>query len=197
MSKSIKRFGGGNAQTIKNKDELLFFISEDAKANNMNCSYLKYLLGLYYGLEFAHAFRYLKAMRHFEYHLNNKGIFHRVLTLYYKVKTSRLGMKYNLHITPNVCGYGLRIYHLFGGGHILNVEKVGNYCSFNAGVVLGNNGSDLKPVLGNNVILAPGAKIFGNVKIGDNVFVAANSIVTKDIPNNSVVVGVNRILDKK
>lgn len=62
---------------------------------------------------------------------------------------------------------------------------------------MGNNGSDLKPVLGNNVILAPGAKIFGNVKIGDNVFVAANSIVTKDIPNNSVVVGVNRILDKK
>lgn len=90
----------------------------------MNCSYLKYLLGLYYGLEFAHAFRYLKAMRHFEYHLNNKGIFHRVLTLYYKVKTSRLGMKYNLHITPNVCGYGLRIYHLFGGGHILNVKKL-------------------------------------------------------------------------
>lgn len=106
-------------------------------------------------------------------------------------------MKYNLHITPNVCTYGLRIYHLFGGGHILNVEKVGNYCSFNAGVILGNNGSDLKPELGNNVILAPGAKIFGNVKIGDNVFVAANSIVTKDIPNNSVVVGVNRILDKK
>lgn len=29
------------------------------------------------------------------------------------------------------------------------------------------------------------------------MFVAANSIVTKDIPNNSVVVGVNRILDKK
>lgn len=175
---------------IKTKRDLKNYIKEDAKANRMDCSYLKYVISLIYGLEFAHSFRYLKSMRYFEYHTNNTGIYHQLMALYYKVKTSRLGMKYNLHITPNTCGYGLRILHLFGGGHILNVSKVGNYCSFNAGVVLGKNGDDKTPRIGDNVNIAPGAKVFGDITIGNNVFIAANAVVTKDVPNNTIVGGV-------
>lgn len=172
------------------------YIREDAKANCMDCNYLRYLLSLIYGLEFAHSFRYLKSLRNYEYHLNNSGFLHRFMGLYYKVKTSRLGMKYNLHITPNTCGYGLKIYHIFGGGQIINVDKVGNYCSFNAGVVLGKKDSSMKPKLGDYVSIAPGAKVFGDITIGNNVFIAANAIVTKSVPDNSVVVGVNKILNK-
>lgn len=35
-----------------------------------------------------------------------------------------------------------------------------------------------------------GAKIVGNVKIGNNVVVGANAVVVKDVPDNAVVVGV-------
>lgn len=177
-------------EKIKTKSDLCFFINEDAKSNNMKCCYLKYLISLIYGLEYAHSFRYLKSMKHYEYHINNKGIFHKVMALYYKIKTSRLGMKYNLYISPNTCGYGLRILHIFGGGHILNLDKVGNYCSFNANVILGTNGSNAKPKLGNNVNIGPGAKVFGDITIGDDVFIAANAVVTKSIPNNVIVGGV-------
>ena len=38
------------------------YIREDAKANCMDCNYLRYLLSLIYGLEFAHSFRYLKSL---------------------------------------------------------------------------------------------------------------------------------------
>lgn len=178
---------------IQTKEDLRLFIARDAEANDMNCSYIKYLISLYYGLERAHAFRYLKCLRHYEYHSNNNGIYHRLMALYYKIKNSRLGMKYNLHIPKNTCGYGLRIVHIFGGGQIINVESAGNYCSFNAGVVLGKN-KNRKPVLGDYVTMAPGSKAFGGIVIGNNVFIAPNTIVTKDIPDNSTVVGVNRIL---
>lgn len=175
---------------IITKDDLKYFISEDAKSNHMKCNYFKYLICLIYGLEFAHSFRYLKSMRHYEYHINNKGVYHKIMALYYKFKTSRLGMKYNIYITPNTCGYGLRILHLFGGGHILNVDKVGNYCSFNANVVLGTNGSNLKPKLGDNVDIGPGAKVFGDITIGNNVFIAANAVVTKAFASNVIIGGV-------
>lgn len=118
------------------------------------------------------------------------------MAIYYKVKNSRLGMRYNLHISPNTCGYGLKILHIFGCGQIINVDKVDNYCCFNAGVVLGKNKSNKKPVLGDHVTMGPGAKAFGEIQIGNNVFVAPNSIVTKDIPDNCAIVGVNRIIEK-
>lgn len=50
------------------------------------------------------------------------------------------------------------------------------------------------PTLGNNCYVGAGAKILGSVKIGNHVTVGANAVVTKDVPDNCVVVGVNKIL---
>ncbi len=78
-----------------------------------------------------------------------------------------------------------------GGGVLLNIIRAGNYCGFNSGVMLGNAGSqDNRPTLGDHVAFAPGAKAFGRITIGNNVFVAANAVVTKDIPDNSIVGGI-------
>jgi serine O-acetyltransferase len=44
--------------------------------------------------------------------------------------------------------------------------------------------------LGNNVVVGAGAKILGPITIGDNTRIGANSVVVKDVPPNSVVVGV-------
>ena len=46
------------------------------------------------------------------------------------------------------------------------------------------------PTIGNRCFIAAGAKIIGNVTIGDDVVVGANAVVTKDIPSGSVVGGV-------
>ncbi len=50
------------------------------------------------------------------------------------------------------------------------------------------------PVLDERVVVGMGAKIVGGVKIGNNVYVGVNSIVTKSIPPFHVVVGVNKII---
>ena len=45
------------------------------------------------------------------------------------------------------------------------------------------------PHIGNNVVIASGAKVIGNITIGNNVMIGSGAIVVTDIPDNSVVVG--------
>ena len=45
-----------------------------------------------------------------------------------------------------------------------------------------------------NVVVGAGAKILGNITIGNNVKVGANSVVLKDVPDNCTVVGVGRVI---
>ena len=54
------------------------------------------------------------------------------------------------------------------------------------------------PTIGNNVTIFANALIIGNIKIGNNVTIGAGSVVTKDIPDNSIVVGnPAKIISKK
>jgi serine O-acetyltransferase len=80
------------------------------------------------------------------------------------------------------------------GGIIINSESViGKNCNISHGVTLGQSsrGKNIGcPILGDNVYIGPGAKIVGAVKIGNNVAIGANCVVVKDIPDNSVVVGI-------
>lgn len=104
-----------------------------------------------------------------------------------------MGFKYNFRIPENVCGYGVCLVHFAGGGGCLvNAKNVGNYCKLQTGVVLGNShhSEEDKPTIENNVSFGPGAKVFGNVTIGDNVFIGANAVVVKDVPANAIVGGI-------
>ena len=82
------------------------------------------------------------------------------------------------------------VYHTSWGGVIINCRSVGNYCTANAGVIVGNNNKGGMAIIGNNVDLTVGSKIIGGVHVGDNVIVAPNSVVVKDVPDNAVVSGI-------
>lgn len=45
-------------------------------------------------------------------------------------------------------------------------------------------------MIGDNVTIFAGAKVIGNIRIGNNVTVGANSVVTSDVPDNAIVAGV-------
>ena len=64
-------------------------------------------------------------------------------------------------------------------------------------MTISQGGNETSATIGNNVIIGAGAKIIGNVKIGDNVKIGANAVVTKDIPSDSVAVGVPAVVIKK
>jgi len=68
------------------------------------------------------------------------------------------------------------------------------------GVTIGlkNTNERGAPVIGNRVDIGAGAKILGNIKIGDDVVIGANAVVIQDVPANSLAVGVPaRILPRK
>ncbi len=61
------------------------------------------------------------------------------------------------------------------------------------GVTLGGTGKEQgkrHPTIQNNVVVGSGAKVLGNILIGNNVRVGAGSVVIKDVPNDSTVVGI-------
>lgn len=52
------------------------------------------------------------------------------------------------------------------------------------------------PSIGNNVTVYANAVVAGNIVIGDNVTIGAGSVVMKDVPSNSLVVGKSCIIKK-
>ena len=75
--------------------------------------------------------------------------------------------------------------------------SIGNNVGIMHEVTIGTRGSADAPRIGNNVFIGAGAKIIGNITIGDDVDIGANAVVLKDVPANSIVVGnPGRIINK-
>jgi len=89
-------------------------------------------------------------------------------------------------------GHGIFIDH--GMGVVIGETAiVGDGCVLFQGVTLGGTGKETgkrHPTLGNNVMVSAGAKVLGNINIGDNVKIGAQAVVLKDVPPNCTVVGV-------
>ena len=61
------------------------------------------------------------------------------------------------------------------------------------GVTLGGTGKEKgkrHPNIGSNVVIGTGAKVLGNITIGDNSYIGANAVILQDVPPNSTIVGV-------
>jgi len=73
-------------------------------------------------------------------------------------------------------------------------SKIGNNVTMYQGATLGGTGGSRgerrHPTVGSDVVIGAGAKILGPITVGDRVKVGANSVVTKDVPPDSTVVGV-------
>ena len=179
---------------ITNKFELKSYIQQDYIRNIGNVSKWRYLALKIYRTDSYMVFKYLKNLRRYEYSINcHKGhsFWGNLIYVIRKFKWRRLSIKYNLLLPPNVIGPGFKIAHIVGGGIIINCKSIGKNCSVNSGVIIGNNGGQNRiATIGDNVSISIGAKVIGDVTIGNNVIVAPNSVVVKDIPNDCVVSGV-------
>lgn len=79
------------------------------------------------------------------------------------------------------------------GGITFYPKSCGKNVLLRPGVVVGTAGSfdySKNPIIGNNVKFGAHSCVLGGVEIGDNVVIAANAVVVKDVPSNCVVAGV-------
>jgi serine O-acetyltransferase len=90
-----------------------------------------------------------------------------------------------------VIGRNFRIDH-FGGIIVTGYAQFGDDCRIRNGVVVGlaRVEDPCGPVIGNNVDIGAGAKVLGRIHVGDNVVIGANAVVIRDVPANSIAVGV-------
>ena len=112
-------------------------------------------------------------------------------------KILRIGTKHlNLYLwAPGKIDGGFTIMH--GFCTVVNAAHIGKNFHVSQQVTIGWGPSGT-PIIGNNVKVYAGAIIVGGVHIGDNAIIGAGTVVTKDIPENTLVVGAtNRIIEKK
>jgi len=91
-------------------------------------------------------------------------------------------------------GQGLRIHH-FGGIIMHSEASIGEYCTLYHGVTLGDLGGwGGAPRIGNYVVIGAGAKLLGNIAIGDNCHIGANAVVRTSVPTGCLAVGVPAVV---
>lgn len=127
-------------------------------------------------------------------------IFHRIAHFLWRLKVpfvprlisqiSRFLTQIEIHPGATI-GKGFFIDH--GAGTVIGeTAEIGDNVLMYHQVTLG--GTSLKaekrhPTIGNGVMIGAGAKLFGPIKVGDNSQIGGSSVVTRDVPPNSVVVG--------
>lgn len=178
---------------ILSKEDLQHYLREDKKRNlgAYHLGFWKSFGKWLYGGDDWKAYQLLKALRKLGYAKNvlrKRGLLGKLVYAWCQYRYHRLEEKYNVAIGTNMVGYGFRLPHIIGGGIIINANSVGNYCGANVGVVVGNNHAwDDRPTIGDYCALTMGCKVYGRITIGNNVIVAPNSVVIKDVPDNCVV----------
>lgn len=171
---------------IKTKKELLYYLACDKVALGKRVSKPS-LFG-------DEIWKFQILMRKMEYYSRVGG----VLKWYYRFKYHQLSVKLGFSIPCNVIGPGLAIVH-YGTIVISPGACIGQNCRIHAGVNIGANGGETQAAtIEDNVYIGPGAKIVGNIKIGENSVIGANAVVTKDVPSGVTVGGVPaRIISEK
>lgn len=135
---------------------------------------------------------------------------YRISNFLYKRKLHKLAKVFyfinkiinSAEISPKAIIGRVNIYHSVGvviGGDVIIKDDV----TIMSGVVLGANGYFVKgihksinykkhgaPIIKKNVFIGANSCILGNITLGENAVIGANAVVTKDVPDNSIAIGV-------
>ncbi|AYK14901.1 MAG: serine acetyltransferase [Methanosarcina flavescens] len=124
--------------------------------------------------------KFQRLLRQAEYYTNcKKSLLSKLYLKYILYRYHKMSIRLGFTIPLNVFGPGLCIAHR--GTIVVNKNaKVGKNCRIHACTNIGSNIDGVSaPQIGNNVYIGPGAKIFGDITIADNIAIGANSVVNK------------------
>lgn len=115
-----------------------------------------------------------------------------IFNLVYKILFKLFSFLYHVEISPYTkIGEGLYIGHPYG--ITINPKVVmGKNCNISKGVTIGQENRGTRkgtPIIGNCVYFGVNSTIVGKITIGDDVLIAPNSYVNRNIPSHSIVIG--------
>lgn len=171
---------------IKSKADLLDYLQADKIALNKTYDKPRYKIDVIW--------KYQILLRKCEYYINCRhDIVGKLYGKLLKLRFVSMSQKLGFSMPFNVFGKGLSIAH-YGQLVVSSSSVIGENCRIHEGVTIGVTGDaywgeqeNKAPKIGNNVFIATGAKIIGNITIADGVAIGANAVVVKDIlePNTS------------
>jgi serine O-acetyltransferase len=125
--------------------------------------------------------------------LKSKRIFIlRILASLAARKLQKIAQKHGIQINPETSIKG-GLYIPHSGGIVVNPRtQIGKNCYLSHNVTIGKAHTGAKagvPTIGNDVFIGPGAVLLGNIKIGDNSAIGANSVALEDVPSGVFAAG--------
>lgn len=134
-------------------------------------------------------YRYIVWFRIASYFINKSKIIYFLSLIILQSLRNKTGIQ--IPIKTKI-GKGFFIGH-FGSIVINNHTIIGDNCTIISNTTIGVTYRGKRagvPIIGDNVYIGPGSRIFGRINVGNNVAIGANAVVNIDIPNNAVVGGV-------
>jgi serine O-acetyltransferase len=132
--------------------------------------------------------KFQRALRRAEFRRNQPGLLSRLLYYCHRLRLESLAVKTGFSISPNCFGPGLSIAH--EGTLVVHANaRIGANCRIHVCVSIGaSKGSRKAPRIGSNVYIAPGAKIFGDIEIADDIAIGANAVVNKSFLEKGITI---------
>lgn len=139
----------------------------------------------------SRGFKFVFDFRNYKYNLYKKH--NRIHRWYWKNRYNRTCIKYGLEFSVYTkVGKGFVCWHT--NGIVVDAEAVlGDNCSIIQQVTIGHklaDASDKVANIGNGVVIGAGAKLIGEIAIGNNVRIGSNAVVTHSFPDNCSIAGV-------
>lgn len=162
---------------IQSKKDLFYYMEEDRKALGIkHKNFLQKIIDFIFPNEI---WKFERILRYCEYYSNINSFTGRFIFTIYRIILRRQSIKLGFSIPINVFGPGLSIAHY--GSIVVNQNTiVGKNCRLHNGVNIGASGGGTEaPIIGDNVYIGPGAILFGDIKIANNVTIGANATVNK------------------
>ena len=175
-----------NNEMITDKETLAFYLAADRFALGKKRKYPR--------LFSDEIWKFQILLRKCEYYMNTNS--RSLQSFFSRFKLHRLSVKLGFSIPLNCIGPGMKINHI--GTVIINGNcHIGKWCDIHPGVCVGSNpvvseNGEIKtnvPTIGDFVYLGPGAKLFGDIVVGNGVMVGANAVVNKDVEDDRIVYG--------
>ncbi len=172
---------------IQSRQDFLYYLKADrialgVSANTGLSKKLRTLLFPNYVWEFQ------KSLRKLEYYANTpSGFGKRIRKFFVLQRYRRLSYKLGFSIPINVFGPGLSIAH-YGTIVVNQAARVGANCRLHVGVNIGTEAgyANRAPQIGDNCYIGPGAVIYGDIVVADNVAIGANAVVNKTVTESNI-----------
>lgn len=186
---------------IKTKADLKYYLAEDLKRIGWAMPWWKAFI-------FSETYRvhsYIRNLRYLEYYTNNRKWYNLPMYIYHLLQHRRMSLRNVMNISPNVMGPGFKFVHP-GFLRINPGAHIGKNCTILPNVLIGRKLPGIRRTpdggmedvdrgldpfyIGDNCYIGTGAILLIPHSIGNNVTIAAGSVVLDDVPDNCVVAGV-------